>query len=428
MSALGSYFKEIFEVVQSTRKGMALTWKHAWNARKQRTVHQIQDAGYFQQSEGIVTLEYPSLQIPTPVNGRYQLHNEMDDCIVCDKCVKVCPVDCIDIEPIKATGLVGHASDGSPIRLYAAEFDIDMSKCCFCGLCTTVCPTECLTMTSEYDFSVFDVKEHNFSFANLTSEEAEEKRKLYEQFVAEKAAMKAVVSGQESGSPKSEGVVSPEGNSPESDDPASKPKPAFKPSFKKASPESGSPKSEGGSPEGNSPESNSPKSEAPTSNDQSLTSNNPASKPKPAFKPSFKKVASQESLDASPEGNSPESNSPKSEGQTSNVQSPTSNNPASKPKPAFKPSFKKVASQESLVASPEGNSPESEGVVSPEGNGPESKGQTSNDQSLTSNNPASKPKPAFKPSFKKVSPKSVDPTSNDQSLTSNSPTSNPELP
>jgi NADH-quinone oxidoreductase subunit I len=221
-------------------------------------------------------LEYPSLQIPTPVNGRYQLHNEMDDCIVCDKCVKVCPVDCIDIEPIKATGLVGHASDGSPIRLYAAKFDIDMSKCCFCGLCTTVCPTECLTMTSEYDFSVFDVKDHNFSFANLTPEEAEEKRKLYEQFVAEKAAMKAGASPK-SNSPKSEGTVSPEGNSPTS--------------------------------EGvDSPESNSPKSEGQTSNDQS-----PASKPKLAFKPSFKKA------------------SPKSEGQSSNDQSLTSNSPTSNP-------------------------------------------------------------------------------------------------
>jgi NADH-quinone oxidoreductase subunit I len=396
MSAVGNYFKEIFEVVQSTRKGMALTWKHAWNARKQRTVHQIQDAGYFQQSEGIVTLEYPTLQIPTPVNGRYQLHNEMDDCIVCDKCVKVCPVDCIDIEPIKATGLVGHASDGSPIRLYAAKFDIDMSKCCFCGLCTTVCPTECLTMTSEYDFSVFDVKDHNFSFANLTTEEADEKRKLYEQFVAEKAAMK-VVASQESL------IASPEGNSPKSEgqtsndqSPVSKPKPAFKPSFKKASPESSSPKSEGGgSSEGNSPKAvvSGQESVDPTSNDQSPTSDSLPSKPKPAFKPSFKKVAS------------PESASPKSEGLTSNDQSLPS-----KPKPAFKPSFKK--------ASPESISPKSEGVVSPK-----SEGQTSSDQSLPS-----KPKPAFKPSFKKASPKSEDPTSNDQGLKSNSPTSNPDLP
>ncbi len=353
MSAIATYFKGIFEVFQSTRQGMALTWKHAWNARKQRTVHQIQDAGYFQHSEGIVTLEYPSIQIPSPVNGRYQLYNEMDDCIVCDKCVKVCPVDCIEIDPIKATGLVGHASDGSPIRLYAAKFDIDMSKCCFCGLCTTVCPTECLTMTSEYDFSVFEVKEHNFSFANLTEAEADEKRKLYEQFVAEKAAMKAGGSSQ--------GAVT----SPES---------------LVASPESDSPKAE------------SPKSEVPTS------------KPKPAFKPSFKKVSSPESLVASLESESPKAESPKSEGESpkgeveglkSNDQSQTS-----KPKPAFKPSFKPK------VASPESDSPKSEGE-SPKA---EVEGLKSNVQRQTSK------------------PESEGPTSSDQSPKSTIPSSNPDLP
>jgi NADH-quinone oxidoreductase subunit I len=222
MSAISLYFKAILSGVQSTRNGMALTWKHAWSARKSRKIQQIQDPQYFSASEntGIFTLEYPKQTIPVPVNGRYQLHNEMDDCIVCDKCVKVCPVDCIEIDPIKATGLVGHTSDGSPIRLYAAKFDIDMSKCCFCGLCTTVCPTECLTMTSEYDFSVFDVKEHTFGFANLTKEQADEKRMLYEQFVAEKEAMKA------SNAVSSEIVDSKEGD----EKPVAKP--AFKPSFK----------------------------------------------------------------------------------------------------------------------------------------------------------------------------------------------------
>jgi NADH-quinone oxidoreductase subunit I len=88
-------------------------------------------------------------------------------------------------------------------------------------------------MTSEYDFSVFEVKEHNFSFANLTPEEADEKRKLYEQFVAEKAAMKEVASQESS-------VASPEENSPKSEEPSAKPKPAFKPSFKaKPKPKSG---------------------------------------------------------------------------------------------------------------------------------------------------------------------------------------------
>jgi NADH-quinone oxidoreductase subunit I len=135
-------------------------------------------------------------------------------------------------------------------------------------------------MTSEYDFSVFEVKEHNFSFANLTAEEAEEKKRLYEQFVAEKEEMKKSADSSQSS------VVS--GQSPvanqDSEGPASKP--AFKPSFKPkvvASPES------------------------------------PVASPevkKPAFKPSFKP-----NIVASPESNvqSPASNL------ASNVQSPASN-------------------------------------------------------------------------------------------------------
>ena len=306
MSVMKRYFKEILDVIHSTRKGMSLTWKHAWDARKQRTQHNIQDGAYFSQSAGITTLQYPHVDIPVPDNGRYQLHNEMDDCIVCDKCVKVCPVDCIEIEPIKATGLVGHASDGSPIRLYAAKFDIDMSKCCFCGLCTTVCPTECLTMTSEYDFSVFEVKEHNFSFANLTEEEAAEKKKLYEQFVAEKEALKkSVDSGQSSVVSQQSEVNSPEAEGPASNVQRPTSKPAFKPSFKPKAVDSGQ-----SSVDSQQSEVRSPEAEGPAS--------------KPAFKPSFKPKAvdsGQSSVVSQQSG----VRSPEAEGPTSDVQRPASN-------------------------------------------------------------------------------------------------------
>jgi len=199
------------------------------DARQSRKPIFVDNPDYFKQQTGIVTLQYPHQHLPLPDNGRYQLHNEMDDCIVCDKCAKVCPVDCIEIEPIKATGIAGYASDGSAIRLFAAKFDIDMAKCMFCGLCTTVCPTECLTMTSEYDFSTFDVTNHNFEFGNLTPAQSQEKRELYEQFVAEKEAVKklAVSSKQSGGEPL---PVSSEELAVSSEIPKSKP--AFKPSFK----------------------------------------------------------------------------------------------------------------------------------------------------------------------------------------------------
>jgi formate hydrogenlyase subunit 6/NADH:ubiquinone oxidoreductase subunit I len=191
-SDLSTYFKNISEGINTTITGMRLTLRHLWSARNRRKPGDIRSGNFYDQQEGIVTIQYPLETIPIPDNGRYRLHNEMDDCIVCDKCVKVCPVDCIEIEPIRAIEEVGKASDGSPIRLYAAKFDIDMAKCCYCGLCTTVCPTECLTMTKTFDYSELDVRDMVYSYANLSPEEADEKRRLLEQFQKEKEALKAV--------------------------------------------------------------------------------------------------------------------------------------------------------------------------------------------------------------------------------------------
>jgi formate hydrogenlyase subunit 6/NADH:ubiquinone oxidoreductase subunit I len=188
---MSQYFKDIQEGIQTTLTGLKLTFRHLLDARQSRKPINVQQTDYFGQDTGIVTLQYPFETLQVPDNGRYRLHNEMDDCIVCDKCVKVCPVDCITIDAIKATEEVGKASDGSPIRLYAGKFDIDMAKCCYCGLCTTVCPTECLTMTKTYDFSEFELGNMTYHYANLTPEQADEKRRLYEQFVLEKEAMKA---------------------------------------------------------------------------------------------------------------------------------------------------------------------------------------------------------------------------------------------
>jgi formate hydrogenlyase subunit 6/NADH:ubiquinone oxidoreductase subunit I len=185
------YFKDIQSGIRTTLKGLSLTFRHLRNATKRRTPEGIASDNYFDLQNGLVTLQYPHEQLPIPDNGRYRLRNEIDDCIVCDKCAKVCPVDCITIDAIKATEEVGRASDGSPIRLYAAKFDIDMAKCCYCGLCTVVCPTECLTMDKKFDYSEFELGKLTYNFSNLSEEEANEKRSLYEQFLVEKEAAKA---------------------------------------------------------------------------------------------------------------------------------------------------------------------------------------------------------------------------------------------
>jgi len=177
----------------------------------------VEDPEYFKFTGGHVTLQYPHEMISIPDHGRNQLDCEIDDCIVCDKCAKICPVNCIEIEAIKSPDLIRLTSDGSPVRLHAARFDIDLAKCCFCGLCTTVCPTECLTMNNEFDYSVLDVRDLNFAFSNLTPAEVQEKQTLYDQFVAEKAAAKAKVSEE----PVAKAVPS-----------EARPRPAFKPKAK----------------------------------------------------------------------------------------------------------------------------------------------------------------------------------------------------
>ena len=169
---------------------MSLTLKHFFAAGKKRKSIDVKNDNYFAEQEGIVTVQYPREKMPVPEIGRYQLEVEIDDCIVCDLCAKICPVDCIEIESIKGTGPLGQTSDGTVKRLYAAKFDIDMAKCLYCGLCTVVCPTECITMTSKYDRSVTQLSELTYKFSDMTPEEAEEKRQELAKQQAEKQAAK----------------------------------------------------------------------------------------------------------------------------------------------------------------------------------------------------------------------------------------------
>ena len=184
------YFSAIRLTSSTLTTGLRLTWQHFWQGlqgRRQRPQAAFQ-TDFTAPQMGSATLRYPYEALALPDTARNRLHNEIDDCIVCDKCAKVCPVDCIAIEAVKSAEPIGQTSDGTTKRLYAARFDIDMAKCCFCGLCTTVCPTECLTMTKTYDYPEADVRNLTYLFADLTPEEAEAKRQAYEAAQAEKKA------------------------------------------------------------------------------------------------------------------------------------------------------------------------------------------------------------------------------------------------
>ncbi len=196
-----SYWQNIKSAFITTLKGLQTTFGHIILARKTNKPISIKDPTYFEQNKGIMTMQYPHENMPVPDNGRYKLHNEIDDCIVCDKCAKICPVDCIEIEPIKAVEEFGKTSDGTPKRIYAAKFDIDMGKCCFCGLCTVVCPTESLTMTKTFDFSEYDVDDHTYVFATMTPLEILAKKKELEEHEKSKLENQTAVKTEVTSSP-----------------------------------------------------------------------------------------------------------------------------------------------------------------------------------------------------------------------------------
>ncbi len=408
---MNAYFQHINEGIRTTLAGMKLTLRHLWDARKRRGNHSIREKDYFQEQTGMVTLQYPFETMPIPDNGRYRLHNEMDDCIVCDKCAKVCPVDCIDIEPIKATEEVGKASDGSPIRLYAAVFDIDMAKCCYCGLCTTVCPTECLTMTKTFDYSEFDVRDMNYHYSNLTPELAAEKKSLYEQFLLEKEELKK----QKASPVPAEAIAMP----------AAKPKPAFAPK----KPVAENSQVESSSPAENSEVAPKPKPvfapKKPVVESSSPTENSEvAPKPKPVFAPK-KPVAESPQVEVQSAQNSEIAPKPKpvfkpkkpvvedSTTTAENAPSIENSEPIARPKPVFKPkkpATSPVENQESAIERAETNEPKVEvGGASQARSKPvftpkkpvvdksEAKPKTTVENSSTNDAAPSKPKPVFVP-------------------------------
>ncbi len=172
-----SYFGNISKAFSSISTGMKITFKHFKNVGK---------------NKGTFTTQYPREKLDTPDFSRQQLHNNIDDCIGCKKCAMACPVDCIDIETIKAgADELSDCSDGTKRRLHLTVYDIDMAKCMFCGLCTYPCPTHCLTINDDHNFIKFERSELKYKFSAYSEEDVERLQKEAAIREAEAKAAKA---------------------------------------------------------------------------------------------------------------------------------------------------------------------------------------------------------------------------------------------
>ncbi len=167
------YLKNTWEGIWTVLIGMKVTLKHLFTPA--------------------VTIQYPDEHRPIPDRARNRLYVNIDDCIGCMQCQRACPVQCIDIETVKAVpgDEPGLTSLGTKKALWVTKFEIDFAKCMYCQLCVFPCPTECIYMTEVFEFSEEKREELVYNFSNLNLVEIADKKKKYEELMAKKVAEKA---------------------------------------------------------------------------------------------------------------------------------------------------------------------------------------------------------------------------------------------
>jgi len=87
-----------------------------------------------------MTLVFPKEALPPVENYRGRQLLDIEKCVGCSMCSRVCPNDAIV--------MVDFNDKKCP--------QIHLGKCCFCGLCAENCPTGALEMTSEIFIAGYD--------------------------------------------------------------------------------------------------------------------------------------------------------------------------------------------------------------------------------------------------------------------------------
>jgi NADH-quinone oxidoreductase subunit I len=132
---------------------------------------------------------YPNEKPHIAERFRGILHNKIEDCTGCGACVRACPISCIHLETLKRSKQnTGKASDGTAIKLWTIQYDVNNAECMVCGLCTEPCPTHCLTMSHDYELAVPARKGMWYTFATEADKEA---AKLDQEIIAKEKAEKA---------------------------------------------------------------------------------------------------------------------------------------------------------------------------------------------------------------------------------------------
>jgi NADH-quinone oxidoreductase subunit I len=142
------YFSNIYQTVRTILIGLGVTLKYCFAKT--------------------VTVQYPDVAPVLQPRYRGYHYYEVEKCIACDQCARICPVECIHIEksaPRRLDKNTGLAGGGLMLR-YAIEY----SKCLFCRLCVEVCPTDCIHMGDIHDMSAYDRASTVVEFTELAKQ------------------------------------------------------------------------------------------------------------------------------------------------------------------------------------------------------------------------------------------------------------------
>jgi NADH-quinone oxidoreductase chain I len=94
-----------------------------------------------------MTVRFPHESIPIPDGYRGEHTYDIDKCISCGLCAKICPNRAIEMIEVS----------NKYKNKYPKKYPkIDLGKCCFCGLCEDICPKDSISLTKNVFLSTFD--------------------------------------------------------------------------------------------------------------------------------------------------------------------------------------------------------------------------------------------------------------------------------